>query len=80
MSEKKMWGLPGVDHFADGEMSQAEIGCHSVRVDSRDNSSLDPFLLTLSTELGKSGLKLGDHIKMGFADDEQADGWYIEEA
>ena len=52
----------------------------SVRVDSTDNEALDPFLQDLEANLNEAGLKLGEHIRYDFTEDEQADGWYIQAA
>lgn len=48
-----------------------------IRIDSTDNASLDPFAEKVEQELQTQGLKLGEHISMGFEGNEQAEGWYV---
>lgn len=52
-------------------------GRQTIRVDSRNNDALTPFLEQLKHELNANGLELGEHIRIGFHDDEQADAWYL---
>ncbi len=58
---------------------QSGFSTIGVRVDSVDNVALDPFIKYLDRELNTFGLKLGKHIRLGFNDEEQSDGWHIEE-
>lgn len=51
----------------------------SVQVDSLNNEALDSFTTLIDDALNTVGLKRGGHIRMGFTDEEQSDGWYIEE-
>lgn len=63
-------GINGLEFYSDG-------GRPAVKVDSTSNEHLDPFIEKLNTELASVDFKLGDHIRMGFTDDEQFDGWYV---
>lgn len=51
-----------------------------IRIDSEGNKALDSFYEELNRELSlvNDGFRLGKHIAMGFHENEQADGWYVQ--
>ena len=64
-------GILGVSFYKDNNRPW-------IQIDSENNEALDLFLDTVQSELEVAGFKLGRHIQIGFSDDQQSDGWYVQ--